>query len=364
MPNPAIIKARSKIPPGEPNNAATKPKWPTKPASKPAIHLGHGNINSEDDAAPVSKKGRVEHQGGKARKTGTQKTPPPPPVYDKEGVSEDDGTDEGNTEGGGTEEDVDDDISSIAGGQILSDAHTWGKLMPHVIDLWVEPEDVLLDGFEHIVSSKGTSENDSNLKAFNTLASYWSLDLSKDLDSFANADDGVLKISMAVCVPPFIGELLTLVPGFSFIKVSDVHVKRTHIRYMTASSKIIVKDPRKESLPFPIPMIKSAQGFNYIETACLLCPQTNLEMFNYDTKWCQQLCEGKIKVSHWELPSFLFDQSKVLPEDDLARCMEGFVLVRTVKHLLTSAGIPSKSKGLMMSLYFHGNGNTKLKEYR
>ncbi|KAK0471656.1 hypothetical protein IW261DRAFT_1666963 [Armillaria novae-zelandiae] len=395
MPNPAIIKARSKIPPGEPNNAAAKPKRPTKPASKPAIHPGQsaapkrrcngGNIDSEDDAAPVSKKGRVEQQGGKAKKTGTQKTPPPPPVYDKEddteeGVSEDDGTDEGNTEGGGTEEDVDDDIGSIAGGQgrkvkrggdgtipmqmgiratcrqkcykvlqqitsddselpakrktdmeecikILSDAHTWGKLMPRAIDLWVEPEDVLLDGFEHIVSSEGTSENDSNLKAFNTLTSYWSLDLSKDLDYFVNADDGVSKISMA------------LHKGFRCARQEDTH------KICDSILKIIVKDPRKESVPFPIPMIKSAQGFSYIETARLLCPQTNLEMFNYDTEWRQQLCEGKIKVSYWELPSFLFDQSKVLPKDDLAGCMEGFVLVRTVKHLLTSDGIPSKLKG-------------------
>ncbi|KAK0480953.1 hypothetical protein EDD18DRAFT_1085855, partial [Armillaria luteobubalina] len=45
------------------------------------------------------------------------------------------------------------------------------------------------------------------------------------------------------------------------------------------------------------------------------------------------------------LPSFLFDQSKASPEDDLAGCMEGFILVRTVKHLLTSDGIPGKSKG-------------------
>ncbi len=32
---------------------------------------------------------------------------------------------------------------------------------------------------------------------------------------------------------------------------------------------------------------------------------------------CQQLHEGKIRVTHWELLSFLFDQSKVLLDDIL-----------------------------------------------
>ncbi|KAK0238381.1 hypothetical protein EDD85DRAFT_1000692 [Armillaria nabsnona] len=367
--------SKSKVLSIKPKNMTVKPKStmtrPAKPAMKPIIS-NDSKVESEDDAAPVSKKGRIDQQRGKAKKTGTQKTPPP--LVSKDDNIDKDDTEEDDTEEDGTEEDIGDDVDGSAGDQgrratilmqlevkttckqkrykvlqqitsddgepatkckeileecikILSDAHTWGKLMPCAINLWVEPEDVLIEGIERLVGSESTSENDSNLMAFNALTSFWSIDLSTDLEYFVDADDGMSKISTA------------LHKGFRATRQEDTH--KIHDSIL----KIIVKDPRKESLPLPIPMIKSAQGFNYSETAHLLCPQSYLNKFDNDDEWHQQLCEAKIKISHWELLSFLFDQSKALSEDDLAGCMEGFVLVRTVKHLLTSDGIPGKSKG-------------------
>ncbi len=54
--------------------------------------------------------------------------------------------------------------------------------------------------------------------------------------------------------------------------------------------KIIVKDLRKELLPLPVSVIKSAQGFNYSETTCLLCPQIYLDMFKNDDKYSLLYC--------------------------------------------------------------------------
>ncbi|KAK0439079.1 uncharacterized protein EV420DRAFT_1735635, partial [Desarmillaria tabescens] len=211
--------------------------------------------------------------------------------------------------------------------KILSDAHKWGKLMPRAINLWVDPEDVLLEGIEHSLGSDSSSDKGPNIHAYEILTSLWSIDLSSDLEYFVDADDGISKICTAVH------------KGFKAGHQEDTHKIREAIL------KIIVKDPRKETLSIPVPVIKPAQGFNYFETARLLCPQNYLETFDSDDKWRQQLREGKIRITHWELPSFLFDQSKASLDDDLAGCMEGYVLVRTVKHLLLSDGIPGKTKG-------------------
>ncbi|KAK0431437.1 hypothetical protein EV421DRAFT_1743106 [Armillaria borealis] len=377
-------------------NVTAKPK-PTQPAKKLATMSAaqeqsttrkrqhqiisdlDSEVEPEDDAALVSKKGKKIEQPARGKKLGTQmgtqKTLPPPAASDTNDVEEDD-----------TEEDMDLDAGSVAdasgmvSGQgrkvkgtndaeltqsevktarkqkhykvlqqitsnngealvkrkenleecikILSDAHKWGKFMPRAINLWVEPKDVLLEGIERLLGSESTSENGANLNAYEALTSMWSIDLLNDLEYFVDADDGIAKISTA------------LHKGFKSGCQEDTHKIRKNIL------KIIVKDPRKELLPLPAPVIKSAQGFNYSETARLFCPQIYLEMFKNNDKWRQQLCEGKIKISHWELPSFLFDQSKVSSEDALAGCMEGYVLVRMVKHLLTSNGIPGRSKGL------------------
>ncbi|KAK0243691.1 hypothetical protein EDD85DRAFT_784245 [Armillaria nabsnona] len=370
-----------------------------KPATKPAIQAApqarsqkrqfqvisdSGGPDSEDDIAPVSKKGRQGNRQssekvqklGKSKKLGAQKTPPSPPPL----ASDSDDVEEDNTE-----EDMDVDVGSgndvdgMAGGRgrkmkhgekailtqleiktarkqkcykvlqqiasddgeipakrkanleecikILSDAHKWGKLMPCAINLWVDPEDVLLEGIKHSLSSDSPSEKGPNIHAYEALTSLWSIDLSADLEYFVDADDGISKISMAVH------------KGFKAGCQEDTHKIRDAIL------KIIVKDPRKEALSLPIPVIKPAQGFNYFETAHLLCSQNFLEMFDRNDNWRQQLCEGKMRITHWELPSFLFDQSKISLDDDLAGCMEGYVLVRTVKHLFLSDGIPGKTKG-------------------
>ncbi|SJL14235.1 uncharacterized protein ARMOST_17691 [Armillaria ostoyae] len=387
MPKTMQINPKSTNPSKAKIPSAKAKTRPMKPAMKPVIQQAPqerdgSEVESEDDVAPVLKKGRMDQQRGKAKKSGTQKTPPAA-ASDEEDIEEDDieedDIEEDGAEDGATEEDIGDDVDGMAGGwrrkaksgseavptrlevkvarkqkrykvlqqitsddgetpakqkenmeeciKILSDAHTWGKLMPRAINLWVEPEDVLLEGIEHLLGSERTSENNSNLKAFDALTSFWSIDLSKDLEYFVDADDGMSRISTA------------LHKGFRSTRQEDTH------KICDSILKIIVKDPRKESLPLPIPMIKSAQGFNYCETARLLCPQINVKMFDNDDEWRQQLREGKIKISHWELLSFLFNQSKASSEDDLVGCMEGFVLVRTVKHLLTSDGIPGKSKG-------------------
>ncbi|KAK0433072.1 hypothetical protein EV421DRAFT_1910364 [Armillaria borealis] len=376
MPYISQIKARA--------NNTTKPSMKsTRPAVKPVSKTGSKPVTQPED--PGSRKRRLQvisdgdssdaesqdgpqrshtskwsseklQQQGKKKKMRTQTPPPPPPPI----VSDSDEVEEDNTE-----EDMDmdmgsgDEVGSMAGGRgrktrhgeeaqitsdngeapakckenleecikILTDAHKWGKLMLHAINLWVEPENVLLEGIEGLVDPESISQNDLNLNTYDTLTAMWSIDLSNDLEYFVDANDSVSKISIA------------LHKGFKLARQEDTHKIRDSIL------KIIVKDPRKESLPLPIPMIKSAQGFNYSETACLLCPQVYLETFNTDGEWCQQLCEGKVKISHWELPSFLFDQLKASPEEDLAGSMWGYVLVRMVKHLLTSDGIPGKSKG-------------------
>ncbi|KAK0188833.1 hypothetical protein F5146DRAFT_1140393 [Armillaria mellea] len=82
--------------------------------------------------------------------------------------------------------------------KILSDAHKWDKLMPHTINLWVKPEDVLLEGIEHLLGSESTPENGSNLDAFDALASIRLIDLSNDLKYFVDVDDSVLKISTSM----------------------------------------------------------------------------------------------------------------------------------------------------------------------
>ncbi|KAK0429576.1 hypothetical protein EV421DRAFT_1948202 [Armillaria borealis] len=125
VPSTAQIKLRSTNG-SKPKNTTVKPKstmtMPTKPAMKPVIQQapqkrsvarkrrhriisGGSEVESEDDAAPVSKKGRMDQQRGKGKKTGAQRTPPPP-------VSEED-----NIEEDCTEEDVGDDVDGTAGGQ-------------------------------------------------------------------------------------------------------------------------------------------------------------------------------------------------------------------------------------------------------
>ncbi|KAK0214614.1 hypothetical protein EDD85DRAFT_963111 [Armillaria nabsnona] len=164
--------------------------------------------------------------------------------------------------------------------KILSDAHKWGKLMPRAINLWVNPEDVLLEGIEHSLSSDSSSEKGLNIHTYKALTSLWSIDLSANLEYFVDTDDGISKISTAVH------------KGFKAGRQEDTH------KICNTILKIIMKDPHKEALSLPIPVIKPVQGFNYFETAHLLCPQNYLEMFDSNDNWRQQLCEGKIRITH------------------------------------------------------------------
>ncbi|KAK0471112.1 hypothetical protein IW261DRAFT_1572332 [Armillaria novae-zelandiae] len=70
-----------------------------------------------------------------------------------------------------------------------------------------------------------------------------------------------------------------------------------------------LKDWCVDRLSLPVPTVKSSQGFNHIDTGCLLCPQIHLEDFNKDpNEILQQLADGDIQPTTSKWPSFMYDQ--------------------------------------------------------
>lgn len=95
---------------------------------------------------------------------------------------------------------------------------------------------------------------------------------------------------------------------------------------------------------------KCERGWNNEITARLLCPQSQLDNFNRDWKKCVLYCvstrcschifvrfaegikSGSMALSEHNLPSFLWDQDAVVPEDPASGMFRGPVLLK-VSHL-------------------------------
>lgn len=109
-------------------------------------------VESEDNVAPVSKKGRMDQQQGKAKKSGTQKTPPSP-ASNEDDIEEDDIEEDG-AEDGATEEDIGDDVDGMAGGWRRK-AKSGGKAVPTWLEVKVTCKQKCYKVLQQITSDDG-----------------------------------------------------------------------------------------------------------------------------------------------------------------------------------------------------------------
>ncbi|KAK0493704.1 hypothetical protein EDD18DRAFT_1078098 [Armillaria luteobubalina] len=101
---------------------------------------------------------------------------------------------------------------------------------------------------------------------------------------------------------------------------------------------LCLKDPVNTAVTLPIPLHKTGQGFNHVDTGRLLCPQIYLEEFN--TKYFSLIRFLVVMASEW--PSFVYDQELYDPKNDEQGLMKGYLLLRVYLHIFCSNGDPRK----------------------
>ncbi|KAK0473867.1 hypothetical protein IW261DRAFT_1569233 [Armillaria novae-zelandiae] len=197
--------------------------------------------------------------------------------------------------------------------------HSLGRYIPCCADPFVEVEDMIFDALEH----EGPLISPAELPAVTWLAQTY-----KSFSSFfmprANTDEAFALFGNR---------------EFGLRKMIEaLHNGAKDCRHDTTSKHV-------DQLSLPVPTVKSSQGFNHIDTGCLLCPQIHLEDFNKDpNEILQQLANGDIQPTASEWPSFMYDQDLYDKNNMFSGLMQGYLLV--LRHIFFSNGDPMKQSGL------------------
>ncbi|KAK0438852.1 uncharacterized protein EV420DRAFT_1651270 [Desarmillaria tabescens] len=219
---------------------------------------------------------------------------------------------------------------------ILDTCHTISKLVPCAVALFTPVDDIMWAGTTH--SNKALElgieiadhpHSTPNEKSFAILEKFLEHDVTifKALHCFPKHQIGMQAMIKDLCI------------GFKESWGSDTNKVRNDIL------TLLVEDPVNKTIMLPKPTHKMVQGFNHIDTGCLLCPQIYLKRFDENDRFIFDLANGKVKVMASEWPSFLYDQTLYDPLDNEAGFMKGYLLLRVFLHIFCSNGDPMKQEG-------------------
>ncbi|KAG6808668.1 hypothetical protein H0H92_003307, partial [Tricholoma furcatifolium] len=220
-----------------------------------------------------------------------------------------------------------------------------GKLIPRIVDTWMNIESVIILGLERdgvfertepLPEHEQETPEEKEVREARENKTYQHIIslVPNSLSTFRRLADWSLRRDEEV------HESMV----FKLIEVFCAAAKQARIadtaKLNSALCELMVHN--EEHLRPPVPHERITRGWEHFDTARFLCPGRLIQNFNEDL--LAQLKAGEISVTAYDFPFFMYDAALMSSNDPRSGLCRGFLLIRIIEEIFFGSGRPRISK--------------------